>query len=65
MRTIRKRLVCVNRNNHDKNRCAIGKIQERYLSKMAAKGWELYEDGQITEGNSMFYWERYITIVKK
>lgn len=68
MKTLRKRLVCANRGQsveqQNKNRAAMDKVQERYLSKMRAKGWEIYQDGQISEGNVFFKWERYITIYK-
>lgn len=69
MRTLRKRLVCTNRDDYQKNRIAIDKIEQRYLSKMASKGWELFvngntDNGFATAGNAFFKWERYITLVK-
>lgn len=69
MRTLRKRLVCSNRNDYKKNSDAMAKIEQRYLNKMSKNGWELYvnantDNGFAAAGNAFFCWERYITLVK-
>lgn len=69
MKTLRKRLTCANRGGDlegcRKNKEAMDKIQSRYVAKMEAKGWSLEDGtGNPTEGNAMFKWERYITLVK-
>lgn len=71
MRTMRKRITCVNRSDDTKNREAIEKVMQRHLKKIEAKGWRLFanpgdEDraGYIAEGNAFFRYERYFTICK-
>ena len=65
MRTTRKRLTCVNRDNNDKNHIAIDKIMKRYIKKMKNSGWYYYYSAAArAEGDSFFVYERYITIYK-
>jgi hypothetical protein len=65
MRTLRKRLTCVNRDNCEKNSEAINKVAARYVEKMRAKGWKYSEQAAyICAGNAMFQYELYLTIYK-
>jgi len=65
MRTIRKRLTCVNRGPsveaHQKNMIAIQKIIDRYVAKMNKKGWKL---GEIFTGDAMFQYEAIVYMTK-
>ena len=65
MRYLRKRVTCVNRGNEGDNQTAINKIKQRYIAKMALRGWihtESTEDA--ASGDSMMKYEAYFTIMK-
>ena len=64
MRTIRKRLTCVNRNDGEKNRVAMQSVIDRYVSKMQSKGWYYIPHLDDTAGNAFWYWEHYLSIFK-
>lgn len=62
MRTIRKRLTCVNRGNIDKNEIAMSRIVERYIEKMNKKRWILSE---IYTGDCFLKFEAIVYMTKK
>lgn len=63
MRTITKRLKCVNRGDTAKNWEAIEKVEARYVAKMQAKGWVVDESYRCA-GNAMFNFELIIRMNK-
>lgn len=63
MRVIVKRLTCVNRGDSEQNQRAISKIVDRYVQKMASKGWTV-DESYRTAGNAYFRYEAYIRLHK-
>lgn len=69
MRTLRKRLTCVNRGSstvdQKANETAIAKVRDRYTQKMQAKGWYWVEElAQETSGDCFSRYELYTTMYK-
>ncbi len=63
MRTITKRLTCINRGDYAKNWEAISKIEASYLAKMTARGWKV-DPSYRCAGNAMFKFELIIRLTK-
>lgn len=61
MRTITKRLTCVNRGNDTQNEVAIQKIVDRYVAKMSVRGWKLVNEFR---GNAFLKYESVLELVK-
>jgi len=63
MKSLRKRLTCVNRSCSLKNDLAIEKVKSAYINKMESKGWYFNKEAAlITSGNCFFYYELYLTL---
>lgn len=63
MRTIYKKLKCINRSDSAQNKTAIAKVIDRYVKKMAAKGWTL-DESYYSDGNEYFTYIAYIRLYK-
>jgi hypothetical protein len=59
MRYLKKRLTIVNK---EKNRERMAVVINRYVKKMAEKGW--VPRLGVSSGNSFFYWEAYVWMCK-
>lgn len=63
MRTLTKRLTCVNRDDSAKNHAAIEAVISRYVAKMEKKGWKL-DPSYRFGGNAFLKYEAYIRLTK-
>ena len=63
MRHLRKRLTCVNHDDRSIAKKRIAKVVYRYCKKMMAHGW-IPDFSNMTNGNSFFQYEAYISMYK-
>lgn len=61
MRHLTKRLTIVNRGNQFDNAEAMGKVLERYVTKMVLKGWKVY---RVSGGDCFLKYENYVEMYK-
>lgn len=61
MRSITKRLTCVNRGDDSQNNAAMQKIVDRYIAKMSKRGWTLVNEFR---GNCFLKYEAVLELIK-
>jgi hypothetical protein len=64
MRTFQKKLTVKQRATHEQTLVAMDKVINRYVEKMAAKGWKRDEEATEFAGNNFLKYETIITMIK-